>query len=252
MTKAKLLTIPPSHYCEKARWALDRAGVDYVEEGHAPILHYVFVYPRTRSKTVPVLVREGQPPMADSTEILRWADTQLPEHERLFPTAHDAAVSELENTFDLELGVATRRLAYCHVASSKALFAASFLDDLRGVERIAVEKGEAVMRRLLGKAFNVSDRAEERMRKKVQGIFDDVATRLDGGSYLVGNRFTAADLTFVSLANPILAIGQDIARIDAAAPAFGALVRHFRETPAGGYATRIREAHRSTPAVRAS
>ncbi len=30
----RLLTIPISHYCEKARWALDRAGLDYVEERH--------------------------------------------------------------------------------------------------------------------------------------------------------------------------------------------------------------------------
>ena len=29
---ARLVTIPISHFCEKARWALDRAGVDYVEQ----------------------------------------------------------------------------------------------------------------------------------------------------------------------------------------------------------------------------
>ena len=29
-----LITIPISHYCEKARWALDRAGVAYRERAH--------------------------------------------------------------------------------------------------------------------------------------------------------------------------------------------------------------------------
>jgi hypothetical protein len=29
---ARLVTIPISHFCEKARWALDRAGVDDVQQ----------------------------------------------------------------------------------------------------------------------------------------------------------------------------------------------------------------------------
>ena len=33
---AILITIPLSHYCEKARWALDRVALSYREEPHAP------------------------------------------------------------------------------------------------------------------------------------------------------------------------------------------------------------------------
>ena len=32
MAIPRLLTIPISHYCEKGRWALERAEIDYVEE----------------------------------------------------------------------------------------------------------------------------------------------------------------------------------------------------------------------------
>lgn len=252
MKKAKLLTIPPSHYCEKARWALELAGVPYEEEGHAPIFHYAFVYPRTRSKTVPVLLREGHAPMTDSTDILRWVDTQLPDAERLFPSEHDAAVAALEERFDLELGTLSRRLAYCHVAKSKALFEAAFFGGLRGAEKAIVARGEAVMRRILGKAFNISDRAEARTRAKLQALFDDVGAQLGDGNYLVGGRFTAADLTFVSLAEPILSLGQDLARLEAVAPAFAEVVRHFRETPAGRYAARIRAEHRRPETNRAA
>ena len=38
-----LVTIPISHFCEKARWALDRAGVAYEEQRHLPALHRVAV-----------------------------------------------------------------------------------------------------------------------------------------------------------------------------------------------------------------
>lgn len=34
-----LLTLPPSHYCERARWALDRSGIRYIEERLAPGAH---------------------------------------------------------------------------------------------------------------------------------------------------------------------------------------------------------------------
>ena len=35
---ARLITIPLSHFCEKARWGLDRVALRYREEPHAPLL----------------------------------------------------------------------------------------------------------------------------------------------------------------------------------------------------------------------
>jgi len=37
---ARLITIPFSHYCEKARWALELCGIAYEEDGHLPVFHY--------------------------------------------------------------------------------------------------------------------------------------------------------------------------------------------------------------------
>src|SRR4051812_44721934 len=52
-----LITIPISHYCEKARWALDRAGLDYVERPHLQVFHWAAVRRAGGGKTAPVLVR---------------------------------------------------------------------------------------------------------------------------------------------------------------------------------------------------
>src|SRR5918996_28350 len=52
----RLLTIPISHFCEKARWALDRAGLDYVEERHVQGVHRVVARRAGGGATVPVLV----------------------------------------------------------------------------------------------------------------------------------------------------------------------------------------------------
>ena len=35
----RLITIGASHYCEKARWAVERAGLPFREEFHPPVFH---------------------------------------------------------------------------------------------------------------------------------------------------------------------------------------------------------------------
>ena len=56
---AILITIPLSHYCEKARWALDRVALPYREEPHAPLFHRLATK-RNERGTVPVLVHGGR------------------------------------------------------------------------------------------------------------------------------------------------------------------------------------------------
>ena len=51
----ELITIPISHYCEKARWALDRAGIPYRERAHLQAIHWFAVRRAGGARTVPVL-----------------------------------------------------------------------------------------------------------------------------------------------------------------------------------------------------
>ena len=81
---ARLVTIPISHYCEKARWALDRAGIAYREERHVQIVHRVASRRAGGGGTVPVLVApEGV--FAQSADILAYADRHTEPGARLYP-----------------------------------------------------------------------------------------------------------------------------------------------------------------------
>src|SRR6476646_7361685 len=99
--KPRLITIGASHYCEKARWALDRAGIGYVERAHAPVLHYASSLGRYRQRTTPILVTPHGT-LRDSTDILHHADRFLPDALRLFPSDPDLLreVEELEDSLD--------------------------------------------------------------------------------------------------------------------------------------------------------
>jgi len=112
----RLVTIGPSHYCEKARWGLDRAGIRYDEEAHVPIFHYGASLVRHGQRSTPILVTPHGT-LRDSTDILRHADKFVGASERLFPTDQPLLdeVLNLEDLFDRRLGPATRRLAYFHV-----------------------------------------------------------------------------------------------------------------------------------------
>jgi len=114
MPAVRLITIPFSHYCEKARWALERCGIAYEEDGHLPIFHYIANRFVGAKRTVPVVIAEGTR-ITDSTEIVAWADsrrpgTLLPEE----PAARAEALA-LEDELDNTLGPATRRWAYYYL-----------------------------------------------------------------------------------------------------------------------------------------
>ena len=68
-----LLTLPPSHYCERARWALDHCGIEYDEERLAPGAHILRVRRLPVATTaLPVLVHRDGSICQGSDLILDW------------------------------------------------------------------------------------------------------------------------------------------------------------------------------------
>src|SRR4051812_7052592 len=102
----RLITIPISHYCEKARWALDRSGIPYREDRHLQLFHYLPVWLAGAGRTVPVLVSGEGSALSDSTGILRWLDERAP--GSLYPESDPdrAEVVRLEDHFGEALGPA--------------------------------------------------------------------------------------------------------------------------------------------------
>src|SRR5947209_7030594 len=117
--RARLITIPISHYCEKARWALDRAAIPYREERHVQGVHRLAARRAGGGSTVPVLVADGHA-VASSREIVEWADARLAAASRLFATA-DREARALCERLDEVLGPAGRRLMYVHMRDQRAV-----------------------------------------------------------------------------------------------------------------------------------
>src|SRR5688500_7644728 len=116
----RLITIPFSHYCEKARWALERTRVSYREEAHPPIIHWPSSLRAARSRTVPVLELDGKM-ITDSSDILDALDGRKP--GSLWPEQPELRdqAKAWEEKFDRSLGPAVRRVLYFLVMKDPAL-----------------------------------------------------------------------------------------------------------------------------------
>ncbi len=229
----RLITIPFSHYCDKARWALEVCGVAYIEDGHLPLFHYAATFRAGGGRTVPVLVTDDGV-LRDSTDIAAWADARRP--GALLPT--DAAARTdalaLEDDFDRQLGPATRRWAYAQLLPRRDADAL-LVRDVPRWQQLALPLARPIAAALLRRGLNITPDGVARSRTKIDASFARVGERLrDGRRFLVGDALTIADITFAALAAPVLA-PDDAVR--AQLPA--AEVDAWRATPAGQLALRL-------------
>jgi glutathione S-transferase len=245
----RLVTIPISHYCEKARWALDRARIPYREERHVQGIHRLAARRAGGGATVPVLVTSDRA-IGESRQILEWVDSQSAPERRLFPAdaGARAQVDELCQRLDERLGPAGRRLIYAHMFRQRKLVFAFNDQGVPGWEDRALRLGWPLLRRFVGRELGIAPGVEADDEAAVFAELDHVAELLsDGRPHLCGERFGAADLTFAALCAPVVVppeYGVALPQPDVLAPATAALVRRARDHPAGRYALGLFASHR--------
>jgi glutathione S-transferase len=249
MDTLRLITIPISHYCEKARWALERVGMPYREERHVQGIHRFAARRAGGGITVPVLVTpEGA--IGESQEILEWVDARTPAEQRLFPKDPQARreVDHLCRRFDDELGPKGRRLMYVHMLAQRKLALSFNNEGVPAWEDRAIRYGWPLIVRVIQRVLDIRPGIEIADEAAVWGELDYVAELLaDGRPYLCGERFGAADLTFAAMCASVLAppvYGVPLPQPDVLAPSTATLIERVREHPAGRYALGLFTKHR--------
>lgn len=199
-----LVSIPASSYCEKARWALQAAGIPFIEEPHAPLFVYSSTVPKG-GKTVPLLTSSAAV-LTDSSDIL---DECARSAAWLYPTKE---TKEMELYLDTKFGVHVRRVAYQAVfndAIDPKLARNLLLGSLEGTYKGSMASCLfPILRFTILRALNVNQASAERSLARIRQIFDQVAERLGSGEigsrFIMGTKFSAADLTFAAHASLLL------------------------------------------------
>jgi glutathione S-transferase len=237
----RLITIPISHYCEKARWALERTGMPYREERHVQGIHRLAARRAGGGITVPVLVTPDGV-LGESEEILAWIDERTPSEHRLRPADPSARreVERLCRRFDAELGPRARRLMYVHMLAHRALMLRFNNQGVPAWEDRAIRWGWPLAVRFARRALGIRPGIEVEDAAAVWRELDFVAELLaDGRPHLCGERFGAADLTFAALSAAVVVppvYGVPLPQPDVLPPRTAALVHRVRTHPAGRYA----------------
>lgn len=246
-----LITVPLSHYCEKARWALDRVGIRYREEAHAPLVHRLFTMTQGGG-TVPMLI-DGRRRIFNSADILKYA-AAADRNELLYPAdpALRAEVESWEAMFDTHLGPHSRRWAYAHLLSNLSLVRSLWTHRAPPLEAALLWTIAPLVRSIVRSSYRITPESGERSLARAHEIFRKVQARLAGGrQYLVAERFTAADLTFSVLAAPMVLPPQCRAAqptLDRVPPRMRDEITKLRDTAAGQFALRTFEQERARSA----
>lgn len=259
----RLITIPFSHYCERARWALDAAGIAYEEESSAPLLHMVNVAlapgkgkgaadKASSSLSTPLLVLPSGERLHDSGVIARWAADHAEEGSvPLFPEALRSEIDSVEARLHDGVGRSARSMAYWAIRSPD-LFYAVTVPMLPPSQRAVGTLIMSTIKPLIFRSLGITEKRAHRSAAKLEEEFAWASGLLETRKYLAGDVFTAADATLASLAAPVLLVTAaegNIAvpsypTVDRIDPAWRDAVLRLRATPAGQHVLRMYRDHR--------
>ncbi|RLT96323.1 glutathione S-transferase family protein [Ketobacter sp.] len=203
MSSLVLYQFPISHFCEKARWALDYKGLDYTTKNLLPGLHVKTTKKLAAKSSVPVLVHEGRS-IQGSEQIITYLDEHFPD-KKLTPVNSQEAQSarEWERYLDKEIGVHLRCYLYHTLLDHPDMVIGFFAKDgpfwAKPFLKVMFPKLTRTMRKLM----DINEATAAKSRQAVLMALERTNDAVDENKYLVGNRFSRADLTAAALLAPL-------------------------------------------------
>lgn len=204
-----LWQIDVSHYSEKARWALAWKGVEHRRRSPIPGAHMAVALWLTggAQTTFPVLTLDGRH-VGDSSAIVAALEERYPDPP-LYPAEREQRwrALDLEAFFDEELGPHIRQLAWHELSKDTDRFAGVMASVAPAPLAKLSGATARYARTYTGLRFGAgSAETARRSREKVVAALDRLDAELErsGGEYLVGERFSVADLTAASLFYPLV------------------------------------------------
>jgi glutathione S-transferase len=239
----RLITIPVSHYCEKIRWALNRLQIPFVEEPHMPPFHR-WATSKVGGGSVPVLI-SGVKVLTDSEEILRYLEAIAPEASKLYPSdAEDLKqIEKLVKSFDSVLAPAVRNWFYFYAFDHAEIIRPLWCQGVPWYESILFPLIFGRLRTKVFEMYKINAASAASSRARISNIFETVNNLLsDGRTYLVGDRFSAADLAFATLAAAVVMpanYGVKLPKLTDLPIPLATDIRGFQATLAGKFVLRL-------------
>jgi glutathione S-transferase len=202
MPVPELFQFRVSHFNEKARWALDYKGVRHLRRSLLPGPHKPTMQKVSGQAQVPVL-KIGRQTVVGSAAIIDRLELDHPDPPLYPGDASDRRRAlEIQERFDAEVGPAIRLAMFHEMLRDPVYFASMFTVGQPVWTRLGYRLLFPVVRTVMRRQMAISPPNAERALARSREAFDFVASETRATGYLVGNRFSVADLTAAALLAP--------------------------------------------------
>lgn len=239
-----------SHFSEKARWALDYKGVPHERRTPLPGMHgpAALVLTRGRQRRLPVLELDGRR-IGDSTAIIAALEASRPDPP-LYPDdpGDRARALALEEEYDEGLGPHVRRFGWYHMLSDSDAVVDALMTRAGPTRRRVMRAVVPLARPAVKLDYTVTEDAAAESLAAIRAAMDRLESELQPSGYLVGDRFSVADLTAAALFTPALCPPERPYAPLSTPPAMQQLRTELEARPGGAWVADMYARHRGVSA----
>ncbi len=253
----QLISIPFSHYNQRAMWALQYYGISFTVEPYLPIFHFPKAFWVRRNiqtagdgtaspYSTPVLIAEDGSVYPSSSEILWWADNNYGQRNSdipsLYPEQWKTKILAVEKELHDSLGPHSRRVAYYVLLQQKpSILRKLARRNVGSVQASVFAMTRPIVTRMLQQSLRIHEKQSQKSIDKVRGIFSKFSSQVSDTGYLFGEKFTAADLTLACMASPVILpeVGYGASMPSLEQLQGAEVIEEFRSTPVGTYTLRM-------------
>jgi glutathione S-transferase len=195
-----------SHYVEKVRWGLDFKGVEWRAIDVDPFSKGEMRHLASKMRVPTIHDDATGAVVGESSQILSYLDKTYPAPS-LYPeeAAERRDVVRWMLWLDSTVGLAARRLAYTHIA----LECPGLLGELFVPETVGARSGwkarvaGTIIGGVLARRFRFLHNRADRVFEELEQSLLIAGRRISSRDFLIGDRFSAADLTLAALLRPV-------------------------------------------------
>ena len=204
-----------SHYSEKARWALDFKGVAYTPRHLLPGFHLRTTRKLAPRSSVPIL-KTDDAVIQGSTEIINFLEQTFPDPSLTPPDPADAdSAIQWEKYLDVEIGVTLRLWFYYYTLPDRDRALRFLCADEPWLQRSLFAISFSTLRRKMTELMNIRAETASDAERRFLLAFDRLDKALERGPFLVGSRFSRADLSACALLWPLCRPGESESEVEA-------------------------------------
>lgn len=200
----KLYQFPISHFCEKARWALDYKQIPYQTINLVPGLHQNATRKLGVKSSVPIIQHDDKI-VAGSKEIIDYLEAFLSQRPLILEDASlNKEIEEWERVLDTGAGINVRLVAYHILLEYPEIVKPFFSHNGPWYGSLFLMATFSKLRVVMRKLMNINQQSFSSSKQSLHHLLDTLSEHYSKKEFLVGGQFTRADLTAASLFAPLV------------------------------------------------